>query len=101
MTCNVDYWFDEHVFDIRFWDWEHYENKCNITFDKTKLSRSEIPRLHRRCNKIWFTYHGALPILVCDILHIVEKLNLKAMYDHRFLEVVSVNKNMDCTRKSK
>ena len=36
MTCNVHYWFDEHFFDIRFWDWEHYENKCNITFGKTK-----------------------------------------------------------------
>ena len=43
MSCDVHYFFDEHFFDIRFWDREHYENKCNITLDKTKISRSEVP----------------------------------------------------------
>ena len=57
---------------------------------KKKLSRSEIPRMHRRYNRIWFTYHGELPILVCDIIHIVQSLNVRAMYDHRFLEDVIV-----------
>ena len=90
MSCDVDYFFDEHFFDIRFWDWEYYENKCNFTLDKTKLSRSEIPRRHRRHTKIWFTYHGAVPILVCDILHIVQSLNLKAMGDHTCLENIVV-----------
>ena len=64
--------------------------QCNITLDKTELSRSEIPRRHRRYNKIWFTYHGAVPILVCDILRIVQSLNLKAMGDHTFLENIVV-----------
>ena len=72
MSCDVFY--DEHFFDIRFWDWGYYENKCNITLDKAKLSRSGIPRRHRRYNKTWFTYHGAVPILVCDILHIVQPI---------------------------
>ena len=61
MSCDVFY--DEHLFDIRFWDWEYYENKRNITLDKTKLSRSGIPGRHRRYSKIWFAYHGAVPIL--------------------------------------
>ena len=65
--------------------------KCNITIDK-KLSRSEIPRMHRRYNRIWFTYNGALPVLVCDILHIIQCLNTKAMYDHRYLESIDVTR---------
>lgn len=90
MSCDLKYFFDEHFFDVRFWDWEYYENKCNITLDKTKLSRSPIPRMHRRCNKIWFTYNGALPILVSDIIHIIQCLNLRALGNHIFLEHVVV-----------
>ena len=90
ISCDVNYFFDEHFFDVRFWDWEYYENKCNITLDKTKLSRSTVPRMHRRCNRIWFTYNGALPVLVSDIIHIIQCLNLRAMGDHRFLEHVVV-----------
>lgn len=90
ISCDVKYFFDEHFFDVRFWDWEYYENKCNITLDKTKLSRSTVPRMHRRCNKIWFTYNGALPVLVCDIIHIIQCLNMKAMGDHRYLASVRV-----------
>ena len=36
---------------------------------------------------------GAVPILVCDILHIVQSLNLKSMGDHTFLEYVVVTGN--------
>ena len=50
MGCDV--FGDEHFFDVRFWEWEHYENKCNITIDKTKLSKAGIPRRHRRYNKL-------------------------------------------------
>ena len=59
---------------------------------KTKLARSPIPRMHRRCNKIWFTYNGSLPILVSDIIHIIQCLNLRAMGDHRLLEHVVVTR---------
>ena len=34
MSRDSKYVFDQHFFDIRFWDWEHYENTCNITLDK-------------------------------------------------------------------
>ena len=79
MSCGVDHFFDEHFFDARVWEWEYYENKCNITLGKTQLSRSPIPRMHRRCNKIWFTYNGALPILVSDTIHSIQCLHLRAM----------------------
>ena len=36
MSCDVLY--DERFFDIRFWDWGYYENKCNITLDKKTIS---------------------------------------------------------------
>ena len=32
MSCDI--FGDEHFFDVRFWEWEHYENKCNIRINK-------------------------------------------------------------------
>ena len=97
ITCNSEYWFDEFYFDLpRKYGhdliWNDVENKLDITIIKKKLSRSIVPHRHRRYNKIWFIWNGTLPILMCDMLHIIQTLNLKAQYNHRFLERITVSR---------
>ena len=91
MTRDSEYWFDEHYFDLprkygKGWVWAHMEKKLNVQIEKKTISRSVVPHRHQRCNKIWFIWKGALPILMCDMLHVIQNLNVKAQYDHTFLE---------------
>ena len=100
ISCDRDYWFDEHYFDLprkygKDYIWERIEKKLNIQIIRKSRSRSVIPRRHLRYNKIWFIWKGALPILMCDMLHVVQTLNVKAQYDHRFLEIIHLSKGAD------
>ena len=56
-----------------------------ITIDKFVLSRSPVCKRHNRSNQLWKTYHDPLPIRVCDIVHLIEEINIKALYNHTIL----------------
>ena len=94
LGCDYDYWFDEHFFDIsmrKYGDdiWLKIQKKLNITIHNFELSRSPICNKHKRYNELWLTYHDPLPIRACDIIYLIEEMNIKALYDHTYIENIS------------
>ena len=69
--------------------WLKLQHKLNITISKFVLSRSPICKQHKRYNQLWLTYHDTLPIRVCDIVHLIEERNIKALYNHTFIASIS------------
>ena len=63
--------------------------RLNITIDKFVLSRSPVCKQHNCYNQLWITYHDPLPIRVCDIVHLIEEMNIKALYNHTILTSIS------------
>ena len=53
------------------------------------LSRSPACKQHDSYNQLWITYHDPLPIRVCDLVHLIEEMNIKALYNYTILTSIS------------
>ena len=69
--------------------WLKLQHKLNIIINKFVLPRSPICKQHKRYNQLWLTYHDPLPIRVCDIVHLIEEMNIKSLYNHTYLASIS------------
>jgi hypothetical protein len=105
LQCDCDYFYDEHFFDISMNTygsdiWSKLQNHLNITIHKSVLSRSPICNKHNRYSQIYLTYNDQVPVRVCDIIYLLQELNIKALYSHRFLEKIYLNGETDFDNKT-
>ena len=53
------------------------------------LSRSPLCKQHNRFNHLWLTFHDPLPVRVCDMVHLIEEMSIKALYNHKIVASIS------------